>query len=223
MYRVETMPFGEHKGKPLDEVPTSYIQWLLKSSTDLSPRLRKSLFAVTTGDWEDMPSDPEGGAYEEPEPEIGKKAGTIPVSRSSRSSSDGFGVPGQYSYRRAGLRADDPEVAELKRALRDAEQRVVDLCRAIDRGAGERERQKALIEEMRRELIELRSKSGRPTPLYTGSLAGVDTKILNDILKAGWAVCIKRAHPDHGGTSTEFQAVMAAWHEIKKQVPGLSD
>ena len=38
----EHMPFGKHKGEPIADIPTSYVQWLLKQ-TDVDPYLRKAL------------------------------------------------------------------------------------------------------------------------------------------------------------------------------------
>lgn len=39
---VKTMPFGKHKGQLLEEVPRSYMSWLLKQS-DVDPDLRASM------------------------------------------------------------------------------------------------------------------------------------------------------------------------------------
>lgn len=39
------MPFGKHKGQPLEEVPRSYCQWLL-GQPDVDPYLRKALEQV---------------------------------------------------------------------------------------------------------------------------------------------------------------------------------
>jgi hypothetical protein len=37
------MPFGKHKGTPLVDVPTGYLQWVLRNCTDLHPGLRTAL------------------------------------------------------------------------------------------------------------------------------------------------------------------------------------
>ena len=38
-----TMPFGAHKGKPLPEVPSDYLKWLLETATDLNDGLRAAV------------------------------------------------------------------------------------------------------------------------------------------------------------------------------------
>lgn len=42
---LKTMPFGEHKGKPIADVPRSYLQWVLDQSAG-SPELRDQIRAL---------------------------------------------------------------------------------------------------------------------------------------------------------------------------------
>ncbi|WP_072875129.1 putative quorum-sensing-regulated virulence factor [Alicyclobacillus tolerans] len=40
---ITTMPFGKHKGKPLEDVPIDYIQWALKNREDMEDDLYAAL------------------------------------------------------------------------------------------------------------------------------------------------------------------------------------
>jgi hypothetical protein len=40
------MPFGKHAGKPLVEVPTPYLLWLLRARRHLDPALRLAIYRV---------------------------------------------------------------------------------------------------------------------------------------------------------------------------------
>jgi hypothetical protein len=40
------MPFGKHKGMPIDQVPTSYLKWVYDQSEYASPQLRQEIAAV---------------------------------------------------------------------------------------------------------------------------------------------------------------------------------
>lgn len=42
----KTMPFGKHRGTPLNEVPHDYIQWALGNIADMDPYLKKGLKKV---------------------------------------------------------------------------------------------------------------------------------------------------------------------------------
>jgi uncharacterized protein (DUF3820 family) len=42
---VPILPFGRHKGKPVSEVPRSYLDWLLQKSTALREGLRDDITA----------------------------------------------------------------------------------------------------------------------------------------------------------------------------------
>ena len=48
MERMRTMPFGKHKGKPLDKIPKQYLRWLLKNCS-LWSELRADIQAVYDG------------------------------------------------------------------------------------------------------------------------------------------------------------------------------
>ncbi|MDO4222593.1 MAG: DUF3820 family protein [Acinetobacter sp.] len=37
------MPFGKHKGTPLKDLPTDYVQWLVENKQDLDPHLKQAL------------------------------------------------------------------------------------------------------------------------------------------------------------------------------------
>jgi hypothetical protein len=37
------MPFGKHKGEPLDDIATDYLQWLINTATNLRPPLRRAI------------------------------------------------------------------------------------------------------------------------------------------------------------------------------------
>lgn len=40
------MPFGKHRGVPIDQVPESYLVWCLDTIEDLSPTLRREIEVV---------------------------------------------------------------------------------------------------------------------------------------------------------------------------------
>src|SRR4051812_10242974 len=40
------MPFGKHRGKPLDEIPFSYLEWVLESCNTATPRLKEEIRRV---------------------------------------------------------------------------------------------------------------------------------------------------------------------------------
>jgi len=40
---VSTMPFGKHRGKPLQDVPMDYLRWALTNLRDLDPDLRTAI------------------------------------------------------------------------------------------------------------------------------------------------------------------------------------
>jgi exodeoxyribonuclease X len=37
------MPFGKHKGKPMEDIPVDYFEWCLRELEDLSPSLRDEM------------------------------------------------------------------------------------------------------------------------------------------------------------------------------------
>lgn len=37
------MPWGKHKGKPIDEVPADYLEWALKNASNLNDQLRAEI------------------------------------------------------------------------------------------------------------------------------------------------------------------------------------
>ncbi len=39
------MPFGKHKGEPIEDVPTGYIEWALESMERLDKRVREEMEA----------------------------------------------------------------------------------------------------------------------------------------------------------------------------------
>lgn len=44
--RLKTMPFGKHKGLPIEQVPLGYIQWLLGSNERLDQDLRYTIKCI---------------------------------------------------------------------------------------------------------------------------------------------------------------------------------
>ena len=46
---MRTMPFGKHRGAPLDEVPPKYLRWVLREVKTLAPDLRADITAVLSG------------------------------------------------------------------------------------------------------------------------------------------------------------------------------
>lgn len=44
--KIETMPFGKHKGVALKDLPKSYVSWMLKEAKNLDPDLKASLEAL---------------------------------------------------------------------------------------------------------------------------------------------------------------------------------
>jgi uncharacterized protein (DUF3820 family) len=40
------MPFGKYKGMRLEDVPISYLEWVLENCTNLSPSLRAEIFRL---------------------------------------------------------------------------------------------------------------------------------------------------------------------------------
>lgn len=55
------MPFGMHKGKTLDRVPTGYLRWVLENVPALYPETRRAI--------EDFVRQPAGGPQEPQEPQ----------------------------------------------------------------------------------------------------------------------------------------------------------
>jgi len=51
------MPFGKHRGQPLEEVPTSYLQWLL-DNCDLRPQLQEAVEEELGQRWSQPPPEP---------------------------------------------------------------------------------------------------------------------------------------------------------------------
>jgi uncharacterized protein (DUF3820 family) len=43
MYRTFSIPFGKHRGKPLCDVPTDYLQWFQATCQDADYRLRQAV------------------------------------------------------------------------------------------------------------------------------------------------------------------------------------
>lgn len=43
MKRIDTMPFGKHKGKRLEDLPETYVKWLLTEATDINWEMRRAL------------------------------------------------------------------------------------------------------------------------------------------------------------------------------------
>lgn len=43
---IQTMPFGQYKGKPIDSIPTHYLSWVLKKCRNLDATLVASIRAV---------------------------------------------------------------------------------------------------------------------------------------------------------------------------------
>jgi DNA polymerase III epsilon subunit family exonuclease len=37
---LRTLPFGKHRGQPIDSIPTDYLQWLIKAATSISDDAR---------------------------------------------------------------------------------------------------------------------------------------------------------------------------------------
>ena len=46
---MSVMPFGKHRGEPLDQVPVKYLKWCLREIKTLSPDLKASINAVLSG------------------------------------------------------------------------------------------------------------------------------------------------------------------------------
>jgi hypothetical protein len=46
---MPTMPFGKHRGVPLDKIPRGYLRWVL-AECDLSPSLREDIAAIVKGE-----------------------------------------------------------------------------------------------------------------------------------------------------------------------------
>lgn len=44
------MPFGKHKGKLLEDVPTDYLAWVLDNCSELRPTLRQAIEQVLFGE-----------------------------------------------------------------------------------------------------------------------------------------------------------------------------
>lgn len=44
------MPFGKHRGRPLCEIPESYLYWVLDNCENASPTLKKQIEAYLPGD-----------------------------------------------------------------------------------------------------------------------------------------------------------------------------
>lgn len=44
------MPFGKHRGKPLEDVPLSYMQWALENCSSVTPALRAEMERLLRGD-----------------------------------------------------------------------------------------------------------------------------------------------------------------------------
>ena len=42
-YGYVTMPFGKYKGLPLSDIPESYLVWVLKSCSNITPTLRSAI------------------------------------------------------------------------------------------------------------------------------------------------------------------------------------
>jgi hypothetical protein len=40
------MPFGKHRGKPLEQVPLSYLRWVLENCDSATPSLREEISRV---------------------------------------------------------------------------------------------------------------------------------------------------------------------------------
>jgi len=43
------MPFGKHRGEPIEDLPTDYIEWLLENCETLRPSLQEELEAQLVG------------------------------------------------------------------------------------------------------------------------------------------------------------------------------
>jgi hypothetical protein len=50
------MPFGRHKGKFLDEIPASYLRWVLRECDNITPGLRRAIEAAI--DYEEFTPEP---------------------------------------------------------------------------------------------------------------------------------------------------------------------
>lgn len=57
---VETMPFGKYVGWAIEDVPTDYLRWCLRTLTRLGPDLRRAMMDVVGEPLEDTP--PAGSA-----------------------------------------------------------------------------------------------------------------------------------------------------------------
>ena len=44
-----TLPFGKHKGKPIEEVPANYLQWALDNDVVRDPTLKVKILALLGG------------------------------------------------------------------------------------------------------------------------------------------------------------------------------
>ena len=42
------MPFGKYKNRPLTEIPTNYMQWVLRNCVNLDPDLKDAILAEST-------------------------------------------------------------------------------------------------------------------------------------------------------------------------------
>lgn len=42
------MPFGKHKGEPIEDLPTDYIEWCLQEIEQLSPSVQAEMEAQLT-------------------------------------------------------------------------------------------------------------------------------------------------------------------------------
>jgi hypothetical protein len=65
------MPFGKHRDKPLDEVPTSYLRWVLRECVNIELWLRMAVvaeLALRCGEEPPPRSGPGAGAGRYPPP-----------------------------------------------------------------------------------------------------------------------------------------------------------
>lgn len=213
------MPFGKHKGTPLDQVPRDYLQWALKNATLVKPGLRGEIelvLGIPVGTTRNPP-EANGGTVSfktRDGKQVSFKAKTIEtVTEPPTSPETGNG---QTEVQRL-----NASLANALRDVRDLEATIVNLRGDIIARDRTINAQRAELDPLRARIATLQVQMSNAQQFgRNGTDNPTDMERFRRILKGVFSLMSRKHHPDVGGTVERQTVVNDFYRELVKKMEG---